>query len=616
MKCVLHVFAIGSLALGLVGCRTPLEYRKQADDVAEKALAEAQEKTGSEIEAIEIDSPATSLRKRLLLDQLLIHGSPASSGVRDLPDNEFWHQAEHFSTPPEELPPPWEGGETVTVTLLQALQVCARNSRDYQSAKEDLYRAALALDLERKDFRNTFSGMLRQFFQSTDNGSGRVNAGVTSGDFGVKRVFRNGAELSSAIAVDLAKLLTQDHSSSWGLYADTSISIPLLRGSSEIVVTESLTQAERNLLYEVYDFERFKRTFMVRVASEYFAVLRDEQQVVNQRESYRRLVASTRRAKRLADSGRLPEFQFSQSIQNELRARSNWIRALQGHESALDSFKVLLGLPPDARVALTSSELVTMGSRVSELIQGVTVADYSGDVPPADAPVELDPPSRENGGVFEIDPAVAVKIALENRLDLRRSKEEVWDAQRRVLVAADNLRGELTLFGKTSIGEGRGTSSTGSPNARLAPKEMPIEGLLTLDLPIERTSERNSYRNRLIDLNRAVRSYQKLEDDVKLQVRGQLRTLLEARENVVIQSEAVKLAEQSVKSTDMFLQAGRAEIRDVLDAEDDLLSARNSLDSALVNYRIAELAIQRDLGVLRVRVDGTWQEFVPPTKSE
>jgi outer membrane protein TolC len=607
----------GLLVLGMAGCRTPLEYRNQADEVAIRNMAEAQEKAVGKAESIRIDSPAASLRKRLLLDQLLPHGSPASEGVRDLPDNEHWHKADHFGVPPVEQPPPWKGKETVTVNLVEALQICARNSREYQSAKESLYRSALALDLERKEFRNTFSGMLRQFFTSTDDGDGRRNATQSSGDFGVTRTFRNGAELTSAIAVDLAKLLTQDRSSSWGIYADASISMPLLRGAGEFIVTEPLTQAERDLLYQVYDFERFKRTFAVRVASEYFSVLRDAQQVRNQEESYRRLVMSTRRSRRLADSGRLPEFQFAQSIQTELRARSQWISAQQNHEARLDSFKILLGLPPDARVTLTDKELENVGKRVRKLTEGVKVADYSGDVPPADAPVKLIPPSREHAGPLEIAPTDAVKLALEKRLDLRRTKEQVWDAQRKVLVAADNLRGELTLFGQTSIGESRDTGSADRPNARLRPKRMPIDGLLTLDLPLERTSERNSYRNRLIDLNRAVRDYQELEDDVKLQVRSQLRNLLEGRENVIIQTEAVKLAEENVKSTNMFLEAGRAEVRDVLDANDDLLSARNSLNNAMVNYRIAELALQRDLGVLQVGADGIWQEYVPSaTKSE
>ena len=611
MKRVRPVLHAGLALLCAAGCRTPLDYRKEADDVAAGAIAEAQATALGRTEAIGIESPETTLRRRLLLDQVLPHGGPVSEGVRLLPDTEHWRQATHLGDAPPEQPPPWTAGETVELTLVQCLQVCARNSPEYRTAKENLYRAALALDLERDVFRKTFSGMVRQTLRSNHDGNTRTNGSLTTGRLGVARVFRNGAELSSAIAVDLAKLLTRDRSSSWGVHADTSISIPLLRGSGEIVVTEDLTQAERSLLYQVYEFERFKRTFSVRVASAYFGVLRTEQQVRNQEESYRRLVSSTRRARRLADSGGLPEFQFDQAVQDELRARSRWISAMQSEESSLDSFKVLLGLPPDARVALSAADIEALGTRAPELTQDIRVADYTGVVPAADAPVVLEPPSRESGGPYEIEPERAVRIALEHRLDLRKARLQVEDAQRHVLVAADRLRAELTLGGATSVGEDRDIGGAGAPNARVAPAEMPLQGILTLDLPFERTSERNLYRNRLIDLERAARSYQELEDGVKLAVRDLLRDLLEARENVVIQSQAVKLAEKSVRSTDMHLQAGRAAIRDVLDAEESLLSARNSLDSALVNYRIAELTLQRDLGVLDVSAEGTWQEYRP-----
>ncbi len=37
----------------------------------------------------------------------------------------------------------------------------------------------------------------------------------------------------------------------------------------------------------------------------------------------------------------------------------------------------------------------------------------------------------------------------------------------------------------------------------------------------------------------------------------------------------------------MFFEAGRAEIRDLLDAQSALLSARNSMTSAVINYRMA-----------------------------
>ena len=66
----------------------------------------------------------------------------------------------------------------------------------------------------------------------------------------------------------------------------------------------------------------------------------------------------------------------------------------------------------------------------------------------------------------------------------------------------------------------------------------------------------------------------------------------------------------------MFLDAGRAQIRDLLEAQDSLLSAQNSLTSSIISYRLAELNIQRDMGVLQVDETGLWKEFSPEAFNE
>ena len=49
--------------------------------------------------------------------------------------------------------------------------------------------------------------------------------------------------------------------------------MPLLRGSGSTIVAEPLTQAERDVVYSLLDFERFKKSIAVRVASEYLSKL-------------------------------------------------------------------------------------------------------------------------------------------------------------------------------------------------------------------------------------------------------------------------------------------------------------------------------------------------------
>ena len=558
------------------GCKSPSDYRRQADDVAYDIIRQKQHEALGETEDFSIEKPSDLLRRRLLLEQDLLYLDEASLGSGRLEQIEHWPDADYSDSTLSADEVVGLGADVpLKLSLIHALQVGARNSFTYQTRKEQIFQKALALDLERNDFRNIFSQQVESLV-STDASEGATVSGVRqSSTTGWAKTLENGISLSANLAIDLANLLTLGGASSLGLRADATVTVPLLRGSGEHIVTEGLTQAERNVVYEIYGFERFKRQFAVDTASAYFSVLEDSDQVKNEEANYRNRIKLVRRSKRLADAGQLSEIQVDQAVQNELRARNDWIGALQSYEQGLDDFKILLGLPVDARLELDPNELGILAARAEEFVSGTDdseQADVDSRVLPADAPVEYAEVGEKNAGPFEIDRSVAEQLALDNRLDLRVARGQVFDAQRVVVVAADALRAELNLVGHT---------------------------------------ERNNYRNSLISLEETLRVMSTKEDEVKLDVRNRLRTLLLARESVQIQAESVRVAEKRVRSTDLFLQAGRVQIRDVLEAQDDLVSAQNSLTAAVVRYRVAELQLQRDMGMLKVNEKGLWREFDP-----
>jgi len=358
----------------------------------------------------------------------------------------------------------------------------------------------------------------------------------------------------------------------------------------------------------MWEFERYKHTYAVNVARQYFSVLRQVDSVENARANYKSAVQSARWSRRRGDAGRISEIDVDQAVQRELSARNGWISAQEGLKSSLDSFKTVIGLPVDARITLDQADLDGLRKQADDIIAALRATAQEGrteTAPPADAEVELLPASREGAGPLEIDERLAVEIALEKRLDLRLAEGEVYDAQRQVVVRADALRAGLSLRGSANLGDDDNFDGLTPLSGGRYSATMP------LDLPIERTAERNSYRNSLIALERATRSVQTLEDSIKLAIRNELRNLMESRESLKIQAQSVVVAEKRVRSTQMFLEAGRRQIRDLLDAQDSLLSSQNQLTAAVINYRIAELEIQRDLGILEVNERGLWEEFSP-----
>jgi outer membrane protein TolC len=597
-----------------IGCQ-PSHYRLKADEIAKSIIQEKQKQALGKTEAFTLERPSDILRRRLLIEQDLPYSGEASLGTDQLKTIEHWPEKDYpkAKSSPDHIVH-LEVGKPLQLTLIQALQIGARNSFGYQTRKEDIFRVALDLDLERNEFRSTFRGLIDSLISTDLKGEDTITGTETTGSVDWSRKLKSGVEFSAALAIDLVKLLSQDRSSSLGLLLDATIAIPLLRGSGKHIVTEPLTQAERNAVYAIWEFERFKKTFAVSVAGDYLGVLRRFNEVENAAENYRNLITSTRRSRQLANAGRITEIEVDQSLQNELRARNRWVSAQELYKSRLDAFKQFLGLSPDAEIEMDKSELDRLVVQVSKLMAAIAhegILNARGDIPSADEPIELVQPSREDAGSLEMDAPLAIRLGLENRLDLRVLLGQVYDAQRKCVVLADQLGAELTLFGSAVLGESRSITTVELDNARLRTDKGIYSALLTLDLPLERTAEQNAYRNGLISLDRAVRDVQELEDGIKLAIRDRLREMSEARESLKIQARAVNLAEKRVKSTSLFYEAGRAQVRDVLEAQEALINAKNALTSAVVDYRIAELEFQRDTGLLQIDEKGLWKEYAP-----
>jgi len=581
--------AMIAAAISINGCRTPAEYRKEADQTAYSIVEDTRRNVlNKSQDAFNIEPPSITLRRRLIAMQDLPAYSSATLSANELEKPEHWPQTAATSRSTNSISSFIfsEEDSAIELSLMDALRIAARNSNRYQSAKESVFRSALSLDLERNNFRATFKGAMDSQISSSNSGDERVTGTKNGISAGVKKTFETGAALSGQIAVDLAKLLTGDRDSAWGLSADATISIPLLRGAGRHIARESLTQAERDVVYAIYEFEEFKRKLAVNIEESFLGVMQADDRASNAKRNYETLTISTDRAKALAKSGRLPEIQVDQAQQDQLRSYDRAITAHQNAERVLNRFKVLLGLPPDANIKLKRDEFNTLVNNAQQ---------------------------HEQTSIEIPDDHDIIVAALENRLDMRIAADRVQDAQRAVIIAADSLRSEVSLLGSASAGGSRSISSADSDNAKLDFSKGILSGIINIDLAFERTAERNAFRNSLINLDKAIRTAQEKEDEIKLQVLNSTRDLETSEEAIITQLKAVKLAKRRQSSTSLFLKAGRAEMRDLLDAEESLLSVRNALTDAIINCRIAELNLQGDVGLLQVTDEGITQEH-PFTK--
>ena len=149
------------LSVAEPGCQSPTAYRQEADQVVQDIIREKQKEALDRTEPFDIERPSDILRRRLLMDQNLPYAGPESLGTDKLQPVDHWPEADYpvavSSAAPDIIILP---DKPVRLSLTQALQVAARNSLDYQTKKETVFRTALDLDLERDAFRNTFFGQV------------------------------------------------------------------------------------------------------------------------------------------------------------------------------------------------------------------------------------------------------------------------------------------------------------------------------------------------------------------------------------------------------------------------------------------------------------------------
>ncbi len=565
-----------------LGCMSAKSHREKADKAATGIIAEYQQEALGRTEPFTIEEPAAdSLRRRLMITQDLPgHVSGVSS-------NELF-----------------KSDEPLEISLLEGMQIAARNNRSYQAEKEKVFSAALDLDLTRSEYRNSYSGLLSTMFSGSGSGDSASRSAKGDASAGITRKLQTGATLSTKLGLDLAKLLTMDKRSTFGILADATITIPLLKGFGRSIARESLTQAERSMVYTMWSFERFKKSFAIEVAAGYLKTLELEKQIQNAEANYASIVATRERVEALAQAGRTSQTQVDQASQNELQANNSLVSARQSLQAQLDSFKVKLGIPVDAGIELEAAEL----ARLSE----ETMDSLSKEPTMSAADVEK-------------QASEYVLSALSNRLDLITVRHQYEDAKRKLRIAEDALDPDMQLVisgstrrtdisGATGTTEEDGAETEDGTTGSTSGTEVSFadgasySALLKLDLPWNKTSERAAFRKGLISLRSAERAVEEKEDSVKQELRSAARRILELKETYLIQQEAVTLAERRVESTDLFLQAGKVQIRDLLEAQEDLVQARDGLVSAVVNYHVATLNLKKNLELLEVNEKGLWRE--------
>lgn len=507
------VCAILATSLGVGGCCTAYTARTHADEQVYPLLAKAAETVTGTQKTFRLERPVDTLRARLLA-----------------------------------------GDEEVVLSLLDALDVAAENSRDFQRQKEQLYLAALSLTRNLRDFEVRFSGGGTAEVEgvSDDTASARL-----SDDLSASANTIAGTRLVAGFVNTFLRSLINGRGFDGSSILNMTLTQPLLRGGGWRIVREPLTQAERDVIYQMRAFERFRATFAVQVVSDYYAIVRQIRDLRNVQANYESVRQGRIQTEEFVATSRRTINDLGREKQSELSADSRRVQAEVRLQSLLDRFKITLGLPTTAKVLLD--------------------------------PAELDRLTARGVDALELDQDELVAIALQRRYDHRTIIDEVEDAGRRVLVSENALQIGLDFSAALNVPaeDGRGLNLDWS--------RVNWSAGFDLDLALDRFVERNAYRSSLIALDVSIRAREQSADNIAAAVRNAVRNIRGAYDTYTIEVEALHVAETRVESTSALYDAGRSTALDVLDAKDSLLAAQLSVTAAVVNYAIARYELLRDI---------------------
>ncbi len=563
------------------------------------------------------------------------------------------------------------------LSIEQAFKLALVNSRVYQFRLEQMYLTSLALTLQRFAFEPQFVAGLSPVTGTSGGGlavnppnsftyrtketgdpTSVLNLGTVAG---VGKLLSGGgrilASFASQVVFDFAGPTPRQPTVR--SFLPLTFVQPFLRGGGRAVTLEPLTQAERNLVYDIRSFARFRQEFVVATLVGggggagggggggfttspnddpiigFLNVLQDLQTVENDLKNvaafeqlytvYQELIVG-------ASSG-VSQLQVDQ-IDSSLQAgRQTLVIDRTQYRNDLDQYKIQIGLPPDTPLTLDRQFTESFKQVFDEIDRwAISPKRELSDLPRivAGLPVLEDVvvdgrsvqgiyrDSNNNEGKLEDLLQAGVRVALENRLDLMNARAALYDSWRQIKVTANGLQGVLNIAVTNQF---LTPPNTTNPLAFVDTARQ-FQLVLNAELPLVRVADRNNFRTALINYQRQRRALQGTEDDLKFQIRQDIRNMQQqyltfeiAKRNFVSQVRQKDQSFELIIAPPQSLEGstqGAIQTTNLITAQRGILQLENSLVQNWLSYQVARLNLYRDLGTLPYDEWEAYHELFPP----
>ena len=410
------LFVFCCVAFNFVGCHRGY-YRRQADKEAQHLIREKHNdpRWAGMDPTIEIDQASRMFDQFSKDHPPIPTDDPASHALMEnvdcKPGYPHWHangDVAYTENPDWMSFLPVNEQGVVELDMTRAVQMGLMHSTDYQQQRETLYLSALDVSAERFVFDSQLSSTWNSFFETrgrfqTGESQSLWQVGAPGTGMTLSKLGTTGSSLVVGLANSLIWNFAGPNTQSATTLIDFSLVQPLLRGAGRDRIMESLTQAERTLLANVRQIERYRRGFYLQItvgrnagagpnrggnflgapgtantnAGGVLGLLQNQQNIRIQESNVASLRNVLEQFRAFSEADSIDPLQVRQAETQLYSAQSNLASQRANYEASLDSFKRTLGLPPSLPIEindptldqfkLIDDEIITKQNAVGEI---------------------------------------------------------------------------------------------------------------------------------------------------------------------------------------------------------------------------------------------------------
>lgn len=367
---------------------------------------------------------------------------------------------------------------------------------------------------------------------------------TVDGSLNLTRTSSASGELQREAAGALSQALGNNDSTSDSLNADVEVNYNLFDGGR---TTALIREAEHRIRINQLEVERLTEQIHLDTTNAYYQLQERDQRVGIEEQAVDQALQTLRDAELLQQAG--------------LGTRFDVIRA---QVDLANSQQALTQANAEQKIAQRQLvQVLALGQQVN-----VTIADEIDTVQP-----------------WELSLEETIVLAYRNRAELEQQliQREINEAQRTVALAA--VRPQVSLFANYNLldqlDDDQGLADGYSVGARVQWRFF------------DGGAARARRRGEEIDIELAEVAFEEQRNTIRLEVETAYENSIANQQNIQTASEAVQLAEESLRLARLRFQAGVGTQTDVIDAQTELTRARGNLLTAIVTYNRSIAALQR-----------------------